>query len=82
MGTYNKINRLNKLIIKKNSIFALRATFTCSRAAKFSFAGCIPFKNITCSRAADLPFKGRSLPTPDLNDGSHFYIAAQYVLWY
>ena len=31
------------------------------------FAGRIPFKKITCSRALDFLFAGRTLPIPDLN---------------
>ena len=80
------------LITKKNflkSIFALRATFTCSRATKFSFAGHIPFKKITCSRAADFPFTGRnwpagrSLPTPGLDPrlDQRPVILVEHVSW-
>ena len=70
--------------------FAQRATFTCSRATKFSFAGHIPFKKNTCSRAADLPFAdriwpaGRSLPTPALNKYRlmHFEVKVNFTKTY
>ena len=69
----NKIDQIKPNYQKKlKYVFGLRATFTCSWATKFSFAGRMPFIKKTCSRAKELPFAGcnwpagRSLSTPEL----------------
>ena len=54
-----KLIKLNLIIVKK---FNLKYFFA-QRATKFSFAGHILLKQ-TSSRAAYLPFAGRSLSTP------------------